>query len=162
MHNLCHYFLELTEDSENESEESSIVVEKNNNSYREEEEDESYIDSEKNSNDNDSEIIIKKINSIDYYCFILMSQKGKAQWYLTPDKKIYTDWVESLKLAMKYKDILEQYEFKEIVGKGKFSIVYCAYDKINKRKVAIKRIDKTILKLSELELIKTEIDILKI
>ena len=162
MHNLCHYFLELTEDNENESEESSIVVEKNNNSYREEEEDESYIDSEKSSNDNDSEIIIKKINSIDYYCFILMSQKGKAQWYLTPDKKIYIDWVESLKLAMKYKDILDQYEFKEIVGKGKFSVVYCAYDKINKRKVAIKRIDKTILKLSELELIKTEIDILKI
>ena len=166
MHNLCHYFLELEED-ENESEESSVLVEKN--SYKED--DDSFIDSEKSdkrgkseksNSEFDSEIIIKKINSIDYYCFILISQKGKVQWYLTPEREIYNKWVEALKLAMNYKDILDQYEFKKIVGKGKFSIVYFAYDKVNKRKVAIKRIDKTILKLSELELIKTEIDILKI
>ena len=172
MHNLCHYFLELSEDNENESEESSILVEKN--SYKAEEDDESFIDSEQNSKNDkndkseksnseyEPEIIIKKINSIDYYCFILISQKGKVQWYLTPEKEIYNKWVEALKLAMNYKDVLDLYDFKEIVGKGKFSIVYCAYDKINKRTVAIKRIDKTILKLSELELIKTEIDILKI
>ena len=166
MHNLCHYFLELSEYAENDSEESSILVEKNN-SFKED--DDSYIDSDKSNNktdktysENNSEIIIKRINSIDYYCFILISQKGKIQWYLTPDKDIYNKWVESLKIAMDYKDILDQYEFKEVVGKGKFSIVYCAYDKKNKRKVAIKRIDKTILKLSELELIKTEIDILRI
>ena len=165
MHNLCHYFLELSEDNENDSEESSILVEKNN-SYKED--DDSFIDSEQNNKSDkttseyNSEIIIKKINSIDYYCFILISQKGKIQWYLTPDREIYNKWVESLKTTMDYKDILDQYEFKEVVGKGKFSIVYCAYDKINKRKVAIKRIDKTILKLSELELIKTEIDILRI
>ena len=170
MHNLCHYFLELTEDNENESEESSVLVEKN--SYKED--DDSFMDSNKSdksekndkSDKSDSEIapeiIIKKINSIDYYCFILISQKGKIQWYLTPEKEIYNKWIEALKLAMNYKDILDQYDFKEVVGKGKFSIVYYAYDKINKRKVAIKRIDKTILKLSELELIKTEIDILRI
>ena len=161
MHNLCHYFLELSEENESESDESSIVVEKNNNSYREEEEEGSEID-DKTSQNVDSEIIIKKINSIDYYCFILVSQKGKAQWYLTPEKEIYDNWVKALKVAMNYKDILDQYEFNEIIGRGKFSIVYCAYDKINKRKVAIKRIDKTVLKLSELELIKTEIDILRI
>ena len=164
MHNLCHYFLELSEDNENESEESSILVEKN--SYKED--DDSFLDSNKSDKSNksnsdfDSEIIIKKINSIDYYCFILISQKGKVQWYLTPDKEIYNKWVDALKLAMNYKDVLDQYEFKEVIGKGKFSIVYYAYDKINKRKVAIKRIDKTILKLPELELIKTEIDILRI
>ena len=166
MHNLCHYFLELSEESEGESEESSIFVEKNNNSYKED--DESFIDSEKkddsdkNKSELSSEIIIKKINSIDYYCFILISQKGKIQWYLTPDKEKYDNWVDVLKNVMNYKDVLDRYEFKEVIGKGKFSIVYCAYDKEKKRKVAIKRIDKTILKLSELELIKTEIDILRI
>ena len=168
MHNLCHYFLELSEDTEMESEESSVVVEKNNNSYKKD--DESFIESEKKSEKNDNnnnsedttEIIIKKINSIDYFCFILISQKGKIQWYLTPDKEIYNNWVETLKNVMNYKDVLDRYEFKEIIGKGKFSVVYCAYDKEKNRKVAIKRIDKTILKLSELELIKTEIDILKI
>ena len=161
MHNLCHYFLELTEENDNESEESSIIVEKNNNSYRDYEEESSEI-VDKSSKDMYSEIIIKKINSIDYYCFILVSQKGKSQWYLTPEKEIYDNWVNALKKAMNYKDVLDQYDFNEVIGKGKFSIVYCAYDKINKRKVAIKRIDKTVLKLSELELIKTEIDILRI
>ena len=154
MHNLCHYFLELTIDNENESEESSNIMEKNNSSK----ENDSYI----NSDESDSEKIIKKINSIDYYCFILISQKGKIQWYLTPDIDIYNKWIENLKKVLDYKDITDKYEFKEVIGNGKFSTVYCAYDKTNKRKVAIKRIDKSKLKLSELELVKTEIDTLKI
>ena len=161
MHNLCHYFLELTEDNDNESDSNKKLVDKNNTSHsQEEEEDESYLETEKSNPDN--KIIIKTINSVDYYCFVLISQKGKVQWYLTPEIDIYNKWVELLKELMNYKDILNEYEFKEVTGKGKFSVVYCAYDKKNKRKVAIKRIDKTLLKLPELELIKTEIDILKI
>lgn len=161
MHNLCHYFLELTEDNDNESDSNKKLVDKNNTSQsQEEEEDESFLETEKSNPDN--KMIIKTINSIDYYCFVLISQKGKIQWYLTPEIDIYNKWVEILKELMNYKDISNEYEFKEITGKGKFSVVYCAYDKKNKRKVAIKRIDKTQLKLSELELIKTEIDILKI
>ena len=31
--------------------------------------------------------IIKTIDSVDYFCFILINQKGKAQWYLTHQKK---------------------------------------------------------------------------
>ena len=51
------------------------------------EDDDSFLDSNKSksnksNSDFDSEIIIKKINSIDYYCFILISQKGKVQWGL--------------------------------------------------------------------------------
>ena len=161
MHNLCHYFLELTEDNDNESDSNKKLVDKNNTSHsQEEEEDESYLETEKSNPDN--KIIIKTINSIDYYCFVLISQKGKVQWYLTPEIDIYNKWVELLKELMNYKDILNEYELKEVTGKGKFSVVYCAYDKKNKRKVAIKRIDKTLLKMPELELLKTEIDILKI
>ena len=83
IHNLCHYFLELIEDNENESEESSVLVKKN--SYKED--DDSFMDSNKSDKSDkrdksDSEItpeiIIKKINSIDYYCFMLISQKGKV------------------------------------------------------------------------------------
>jgi tRNA A-37 threonylcarbamoyl transferase component Bud32 len=160
MHNLCHYFLELTEDNDNESDSNKKLVDKNNTSHsQEEEEDESFLETEKS---NPDKIIIKTINSVDYYCFVLISQKGKVQWYLTPEIDIYNKWVELLKELMNYKDISNEYEFKEVTGKGKFSVVYCAYDKKNKRKVAIKRIDKTLLKMPELELIKTEIDILKI
>ena len=63
---------------------------------------------------------------------------------------------------MNYQNIFDKYILKEIAGKGKFSTVYRAIDKINDRTVAIKIIDKRVLKLTELDLIKTEIDILKI
>ena len=165
MHNLSHYFLELSQDYiENKNKNNSM------NSY---EEDESYIDSassitvENKSNSDKTKNeefkpIIKIINSQEYYCFILINIKGKAQWYLTPDKDIYLEWVEKLKLVTNYKNIFDKYILKEIVGKGKFSTVYRAKDKIENNIVAIKIIDKRVLKLNELDLIKTEIDILKI
>ena len=166
MHSLSHYFLELSEEYiENKSNKNS-----NNDSN---EEDESYIDSassisleNKSNSDKEKTVefkpIIKVINSQEYFCFILINQKGKAQWYLTPDKDIYIEWVQKLKIIMNYQNIFEKYILKEILGKGKFSTVYRAIEKNTNQIVAIKIIDKRILKLNELDLIKTEIDILKI
>ena len=171
IHNLSHYFLELSQEYI-ENNKSNKNSNSNSNSY---EEDESYIDSassisleNKSKSNSDKEKaeefkpIIKVINSKEYYCFILINQKGKAQWYLTPDKDLYIEWVQKLKLVMNYQNIFDKYILKEIVGKGKFSTVYRAIDKIKNQTVAIKIIDKRILKLNELDLIKTEIDILKI
>ena len=171
IHNLSHYFLELSQEYI-ENNKSNKNSNNNSNSY---EEDESYIDSassisleNKSKSNSDKEKneefkpIIKVINSKEYFCFILINQKGKAQWYLTPDKDLYTEWVQKLKLVMNYQNIFDKYILKEIVGKGKFSTVYRAIDKIKNQTVAIKIIDKRILKLNELDLIKTEIDILKI
>ena len=167
MHNLSHYYLELTQEFiENKSSNKNNATD----SYTE---DESYIDSASSiSNENKSSsdkekteefhALTKVINSVEYFCFILINQKGKAQWYLTPDKNTYNEWVEKLKHVMNYQNILDKYILKEIVGKGKFSTVYRAIDKTNNKTVAIKIIDKRILKLNELDLIKTEIDILKI
>jgi calcium/calmodulin-dependent protein kinase I len=171
IHNLSHYFLELSQEYI-ENNKSNKNSNSNSNSY---EEDESYIDSassisleNKSKSNSDKEKteefkpIIKVINSKEYFCFILINQKGKAQWYLTPDKDLYIEWVQKLKLVMNYQNIFDKYILKEIVGKGKFSTVYRAIDKIKNQTVAIKIIDKRILKLNELDLIKTEIDILKI
>ena len=168
MHTLSHYFLELTQEFvENKT---SNRNNSNTDSYTE---DESYIDSassitNENKSNSDKEKVeefkplTKIINNIEYFCFILINQKGKAQWYLTPDRNIYNEWVEKLKLVMNYQNIFDKYNLKEVVGKGKFSTVYRAYDKMDDRSVAIKIIDKRILKLNELDLIKTEIDILRI
>ena len=170
MHNLSHYFLELNKEYISELKAfNSANKNYENTSY---EEDESYIDSASSISDNKSNSdkekteeekpITKIINSIEYFCFILISQKGKAQWYLTPEREIYNEWIDKLKQVMNYQNIFDKYNLKELVGKGKFSTVYRAIDKINNRVVAIKIIDKRILKLHELDLIKTEIDILKI
>ena len=109
MHNLSHYFLELDpEFIENLKPLEKRNTESNSESY---EEDESYIDSassitnENKSNsdksDKDKPIEIKPIKKIidskEYFCFVLVNQNGKAQWYLTPDKDIYDEWAEKLK-----------------------------------------------------------------
>ena len=170
MHNLSHYFLELNQEYIEELKAFNSGNKNNENSSYEE--DESYIDSASSISENKSKSdkdkieeekpLTKLINSTEYFCFILISQKGKAQWYLTPERDIYNEWVDKLKKVMNYQNIFDKYILKEIVGKGKFSTVYRAIDKINNRVVAIKIIDKRILKLHELDLIKTEIDILKI
>ena len=171
-HNLSHYFLELNPDYIEELNSSNISKRKDTDSNTDED-DESYIDSassitgenkSKSEKEKIEEIkpIIKVIDSVEYFCFILINQKGKAQWYLTPEKEIYNEWSEKLKHVMNYKNIFDKYILKEVAGKGKFSTVYRAIDKINNRTVAIKIIDKRVLKLNELDLIKTEIDILRI
>ena len=102
------------------------------------------------------------VNGIDYYCFLLISLKGQIHFYYTPDFDIYKKWIDSLKVILKYKNIYEQYIFREIIGKGKNCIVFYAYDRLNKRNVAIKKINKTLLTLEDLSLIQTEIDTLKV
>ena len=168
-HNLSHYFLELNPDFIEEL--KSPINNQKNTESNSNEDDESYIDSASSlTEDNKSEKekreeikpIIRIIDSVEYFCFILINQKGKAQWYLTPKREIYNDWAKKLKQVMNYQNIFDKYILKDVAGKGKFSTVYRAYDKINKRTVAIKIIDKRVLKLNELDLIKTEIDILRI
>ena len=132
----------------------------------------SYINNINNSNNNEINMIKKEnlkdsaykriINGIDYYIFLLINIKGQIHYYYTPDSNIYQKWINALKIILKYKNIYETYIFGEIIGKGKNCVVYCAYDKINKRYVAIKRINKSLLSLEDLSLIQTEIDTIKV
>ena len=141
MHNLSTYFLELKPISNhkiNNSYNSEIYIKQNNSEYK---------------------IIIK---GVYYYFFLLINIKGEIHYYYTPDIEIYKDWVNSLKIILKYKNIYKQYIFRQLIGKGKNCSVFCAYDIINKREVAIKKINKSILTLEDLSLIQTEVDTLKV
>jgi serine/threonine protein kinase len=102
------------------------------------------------------------INGIDYYYFLLINIKNEIHYYYTPSIQIYKEWINALKILLKYKNIYQQYIFHQIVGKGKNCSVFFAYDIINKREVAIKKISKTDLTLEDLSLIQTEVDTLKV
>ena len=102
------------------------------------------------------------INGIDYFCFLLINIKREIHYYYTPSTQIYEGWIEALKTILKYKNIYQQYIFRQIIGKGKNCLVFYAYDIINKREVAIKKINKTNLTLEDLFLIQTEVDTLKV
>ena len=102
-----------------------------------------------------------KIDNKTYYCFnIIFPQKTRTYYF---DNEIdYKTWLTKLKLAIEYKSLLEKYEIKRKIGKGQFGLVKYGIHKEKKREVAIKIISKKKMSSSDLELAKTEIDILKI
>ena len=105
---------------------------------------------------------IETINNKQYYFFTLINPKIKNHKYFTDDIEIYENWINILKSITNYEKIEDLYSIKDEIGHGKFSKVYLAKEKKTKRKVAIKRIEKENLSQNDLDLIKTEIDILKV
>ena len=101
------------------------------------------------------------IDNKTYYCFnLLFSLKTKTYYF--ENEVDYKTWLNKLKLAIEYKSLLEKYDVKKKIGKGKFGLVKYGIHKKTKREVAIKIISKKIMEPSDFELVKTEIDILKI
>jgi Ca2+-binding EF-hand superfamily protein len=113
-----------------------------------------------------SGIYIKKGDKVnregkDFYTFsILYPQKERT--YYVEDENEFKEWMEKLNLAINYKSLLDQYNIKEKIGKGKFGLVKYGIHKETNRPVAIKIMAKKNMKKQDLELAKTEIDILKI
>ena len=143
MHNLSTYFLELR---------PIFTNPKNNNVY-----------DTTNIHYNKNKIQCKKtINGIEFYYFLLINIKNEIHYYYTPSIEIYNEWTNALKIILKYKNIYEQYIFRQIIGQGKNCVVFYAYDMVNKREVAIKKINKSGLTLEDLSLIQTEVDTLKV
>ena len=145
MHNLSTYFLEL-----------KPIFDKNNESHIK-------ISSDSSVKFNTKYYQYKtNINGIDYYYFLLINIKNEIHYYYTPSIQIYNDWIKALKTILNYKNIYQQYIFRQIIGKGKNCVVFYAYDILNKREVAIKKINKAELTLEDLILLQTEIDTLKV
>ena len=96
-----------------------------------------------------------------YFTFsILYPQKARTYYF---DEEIdYKTWLDKLKLAVEYKSLLEKYNVKGKLGKGKFGLVKYAIQKETNMPVAVKIMAKKDMDNSDLELAKDEIDILKI
>ena len=146
MHNLSTYFLELKSVFDNDKNNNS---DNNNNN----------LDFKYNQKFSQNK---RTINGIEYFVFLLINIKKEIHCYYTPSLQIYKEWINNLKILLKYKNIYQQYIFHQIVGKGKNCVVFSAYDIINKRDVAIKKISKAALTLEDLSLIQTEVDTLKV
>jgi serine/threonine protein kinase len=95
------------------------------------------------------------------YAFSVVYPK-KIRYYYTDNEKEYKNWLDSLKRVTGYANLLDIYEMKEKLGNGKFGLVKLAVHKQTGRKVAIKIINKKDMTLQDLELVRTEIEILKV
>ena len=102
-----------------------------------------------------------KFENQKYYSFSLI-YPHMTRNYLVKKKKNLNAWVNHLKKSINLSVLSELFEVKGTLGKGKFGLVKLGIHKLTGRKVAIKIINKNGISEKEIQLTKTEIEILKI
>ena len=103
----------------------------------------------------------KILDDIMYYSFSIIFPTKKHTYFCT-SKSEFKGWKRCLRLATNYSNVLQTYKISTIIGKGSFSTVKLAINKITKEKVAVKIIDKSKMSSAMLECALTEIEIIKI
>lgn len=101
------------------------------------------------------------IDDKNYFCFSVTYPKKIRYYYAESDDDV-KKWVYSIKKCTGYADLTDIYEVKEKLGNGKFGLVRLGVHKMTGRKVAIKIMSKKDMNNQDLELLKTEIEILKV
>ena len=103
----------------------------------------------------------KNINDKTYYCFTLVFPSKERSFYCNT-KEIYDNFNKALKEAFGYLNFFDYYEMLDDLGEGIFGSVKLGVEKKTKERVAIKIIKKNKAKQSDIELVRTEIDIMKL
>jgi len=98
---------------------------------------------------------------VTFHCFSVSYPK-KVRFYYTKNEEDVKKWVKIIKQVTGYSDLLDIYEVRDKLGNGKFGLVKLGINKKTGEKVAIKIMSKKEMKNQDLELLKTEIEILRI
>lgn len=102
-----------------------------------------------------------KHNEYKFWAFSLIFS-NKTRIYLCDNEDEYKNWISNIKKATGYLNLNETYTVKEKLGNGKFGIVRLGINKQSGQKVAIKIMQKKNMSKIDLELVKNEIEILKV
>ena len=113
-----------------------------------------------------SGVFIKEDQPITYegqnlYCFQVVYPK-KSRFYYVDNEEEYQTWMKFIRRVTGYANLTDLYEVKDKLGNGKFGLVRLGIHKATGRKVAVKIMNKKDMTMQDLELVKTEIEILKI
>ena len=103
---------------------------------------------------------LNKNNKI-YYGFSLTFPNKKRDYY-TDDINSYTLWLDSLRAVTGSLSLTKDYTIGEEIGNGKFGVIKLCINKKTKQKYALKIQSKKDMDTSDLELVRAEIEILKI
>lgn len=95
------------------------------------------------------------------YPFMLIFPNKRRIYYLRTEAE-KDKWVLAIKKSIGYASLHDFYELKENLGKGKYGLVKSAVHKRTKKDCAVKIIKKKELSLKDLELLKREIEVLKV
>ena len=91
---------------------------------------------------------------------IIFSNKTRS--YYASSKKNLDAWLSALRTSIGYQNFTDFYEMKNDLGEGKFGLVKLGIHKKTGEKVAIKIIKKDAMDNKDLELVRSEIDIMKL
>lgn len=113
-----------------------------------------------------SGVFVKEDQPITYdgkplYCFSVIYPK-KSRFYYVDTEEDYQNWMKNMRKATGYANLTDIYDVKDKLGNGKFGLVRLGIHKTTGRKVAVKIMNKKDMTLQDLELVKTEIEILKV
>ncbi len=101
------------------------------------------------------------INGNPFFCFGIVYPK-KTRYYFSEKDEEYKKWISCIKKVIGHSDINEIYEIKDKLGNGKFGLVRLGIHRYSNQKVAIKIMSKNEMNNEDLQLVRTEIEILKI
>ena len=96
-----------------------------------------------------------------YYGFSLTFSNKKRDYY-TDDINSYTLWLDSLRAVTGSLSLTKDYTIGEEIGNGKFGVIKLCINKKTKQKYALKIQSKKDMDTNDLELVRAEIEILKI
>jgi len=103
----------------------------------------------------------KKIEGEIHYSFSVIFS-NKTRRYFTKNKDEMQLWMSSVKQAIGYQSFFDFYDVQTDLGEGKFGMVKLGIHKNSGEKVAIKIIKKDSMTVSDMELVRSEIDIMKL
>lgn len=107
---------------------------------------------------NESKIFEKE----KYYGFAINISKDKNKIFYCNKLDAKNVWVSNIKKAIGYEQFADFYDVNQTLGEGLFGIVKKAIHKKTNQVVAVKIINKDKLRSGEIDLIRTEIDLMKL
>ena len=103
----------------------------------------------------------EKINDQIYYCFSIVFPKKERKYYIS-NSEVYDNFIKALKKSFGYLNFFDYYEMLDNLGEGIFGSVKLGVEKKTNQRVAIKIIKKNKAKETDIELVRNEIDIMKL
>lgn len=104
----------------------------------------------------------KEVNKIILYPFSIVYSSINSFKYYAQSKDERNDWINKIKKKINYANIMDFYEFGDIIGKGRLSTVKIGIHKKTGKKVAIKIMNKIEMSKNDLDLMREEIEIMKL
>lgn len=99
-------------------------------------------------------------NSVLHPFMLIFPNKRRIYYLETKEER--DQWVERIKQAIGYSNLHDFYDLHDSLGKGKYGLVKKGVHKKSLKEVAIKIVKKKELSLKDLELLKREIEVLKV